>query len=921
MSALTRLTAFIGLLDSTIRRLDYRVSRTVGGPLERWGISRHTWAAISLPTLITFFLVNGLALRVGAPRLLLAVAAAAAGALCFGLALRVSNSRGWSMTTDYLVQSALLVAVGGVAWWWSRPEDTQQTGGVYRHVYIPLSAIVAVAGVAAAALAATLFRSIGARETVPHRLEVVELLVNRPATRPPSWGMLGVAFAGVVTSALGRLLLPPSFLVLLVPRGFVRSAFAAVLVLNLIALAFASIDRRFDAAWHIPNRVFFRGWARMLSWGVIALGLAWVFDFQYVSTVLDGARNRTIVGIVIGAYTLMWWHDYWSSSLVAIRVLDVLGGRGSAADATIEYPIREEYVATRVAAAGRTIQAHGSGRLLVIGPLADAAGFGFHLYEPTDLLEELADGLPPHHPNREDIDWMQWRLRAHFMGVAMLLAALAGGAAWALHEQPQVPLVEARLVSDDALDAAGILFPREVCIADEAIIALSASGGGTRAALYTAAVLERLHRLGHLRRIRLVSGVSGGGAALAYFAGHRDRLLSAAPGSAPWSDFFDRMKQPYIEDVIDGASEWRMVSNERLGTLLSESFDRHWDLPRDGTLRTVANMGVIFNTALAGRFLREPGDPTDATLGDLELRSGRAGLSDVAGGRLVFTNLLLPQHFDAPGLFTTAAGRPVETRDARLPIVVISDRGVRLADAAAANANFPPVFANAAVDIDGTHRYWVTDGGAIDNRGLETLLLAVRHAVGHMPAWCATPPAVHVIEVEASAFSDGYRQDRGVGSVIAAGSAFASQLDSELLQDVTTLVEARRGTVQFHYLPMPAVLRRAGSLGTHWMLQKRVTVCLDPSCTSWPPWRDTRRTLSGDEVLAILRAFSGQPLPDDVSEAARETFCVALEDATSRVATSVASEVSAMVTPDPRDRARCDATATQATKTSSHKEH
>lgn len=909
MSALTRLTAFIGLLDSTIRRLDFRVSRTVGGPLERWAISRHTWVAIGLPTAMTFFLVNGPALRFSAPRLVLAVGVAALAAPFFVLALRISERRRWSLTVDYVIQAAILSAIGAAAWFASSPSATQQTGGVYRQLYIPLAAIVATAGLAAAALAATLFRSKGARDTVPHRLTVVELFVKRLVTKPPSWGMLGVAFVGVLTSALGRLLLPPSFLVLLVPRSWVRGVFALVLLLNLIALAFASIDRRFDAAWHIPNRVFFRGWARLLSWGVIALGAAWVLDIQYVSTVLDGARNRTIVGIVIGAYVLTWWHDYWSSGLVAIRVLDVLGGRGTAADSIIEYPIRDEHVATDVAAVGRTIQAHGAGRLIVIGPLRDRPGIGFHLYEPIDLLEQLADGLPPHHPGRADIDWMQWRLRAHFMAVAMVLAALAGGAAWRLHDRPQIPLLDARLTSRDALDPARVLFPPEVCRADEALLALSASGGGTRAALYTAAVLERLHHLGQLHRVRLVSGVSGGGAALTYFAGHRQSLLAAHPGSRAWGEFFDRMKEPYIEDVIDGAAEWRMVSNERLGTLLAESFARHWNLPGDGTLRTVTDIGVILNTALAGRFLREPTDPPGASLGELERESGRTGLSDVAGGRLVFTNLALPQHVDAPGLFTTASGAPVETRDARLPIVVVSDVGVQLADAAAANANFPPVFANAAVDIDGTHRYWVTDGGAIDNRGLETLLLALRHAALNIPPACAATPAVHVIEVEASSFSDGYRQDRGVGSVIAAGSAFASQLDSELLQDVQALIEKRGSKVQFHYLPMPAVLRRAGSVGTHWMLQKRVTVCLDPSCTSWPPWRDRRRTLSGDEVLAILRALGGQPLPDDASAATRETFCVALREATSRVATSVASEVSAMVTPDERDRARCDAPA------------
>lgn len=903
---LARLTAFFGLLDSSIRKLDFHVSRTVGGPLDRCGISRHTWASVTLPTAVTFFLVNGPALRLGAPRLLIAIAAAAVAAVLFFAALRVGNRRVWPVWVDFIAQMAILSGIAASAWLLGSPESTQQDGGLYRHLYIPLTALIVSASLAAAALAGALFRSKYARETVPQRLTVVELFVRRPPPRPPTWGMLGVAFVGVLTSALGRLLLPPSFVVLLMPRGWLRGVFAALLLANLVALAFASIDRRFDAAWEIPNRVFFRGWARLLSWAVIVLGVAWVLDFQYVSTVLDGARNRTIVGIVIGAYVLTWWHDYWSSTLVALRVLDVLGGRGTAADAQIEYPIREERVGTDVTAANRVIQAHGAGRLIVIGPIRGRREDGFHLYEPSDLLETLADGLPPYHPGRADIDWMQWRLRAHFLLVAVILAMLAAAGAWQLNRLPQLPHLEAGLTSPGAIDPASLLFSDETCRPEQSVIALSASGGGTRAALYTTAVLERLHRLGHLQRVRLVSGVSGGGAALAYFAAHRARLLTAVPGSSTWGAFFERMKEPYIEDVIDGAAEWRMAANDRLGRLLAESFERHWDLPSNGTLDTVQGIGLMLNTALAGRFLREPSDPPGATLGELERRSRRDGLSDVAGGRLVFTNLALPQHFDSPGLFRTAAGALVETRDARLPIVVVSDVGVRIADAAAANANFPPVFSNTAIDLDGTHRYWVTDGGAVDNRGLETLLLAVRHAVRGMPDSCATPPAVHVIEVEASAFSDGYRQDRGVGSVIAAGSAFASELDSELLQSVASLLRGRGGTVRFHYLPMPAVLRRAGSLGTHWMLQKRVTVCLDPSCTSWPPWSDRRRTLSGDDVLTVLRALGGERLPSDANAATRETFCVALKEAEATIASGLPDEVSATVQPDERDRRSCD---------------
>ena len=66
---------------------------------------------------------------------------------------------------------------------------------------------------------------------------------------------------------------------------------------------------------------------------------------------------------------------------------------------------------------------------------------------------------------------------------------------------------------------------------------VAASGGGTRAAVYTAAVLEGLRNLHLGHRIVLVSGVSGGGVAAAYFYAHRAALLAqdsaaAADGSS-----------------------------------------------------------------------------------------------------------------------------------------------------------------------------------------------------------------------------------------------------------------------------------------------------------------------------------------------------------------------------------------------------
>jgi hypothetical protein len=91
---------------------------------------------------------------------------------------------------------------------------------------------------------------------------------------------------------------------------------------------------------------------------------------------------------------------------------------------------------------------------------------------------------------------------------------------------------------------------------------------------------------------------------------------------------------------------------------------------------------------------------------------------------------------------------------------------------------------------------------------------------------------------------------------MAAGTAFASQLNAELLADIKRLYTARGQDaarfVRFHYLPMPALLRRSGSFGTHWMLQPRITVCRDPGC-------ERAMTLSGDDVVALLRRLDQSP--------------------------------------------------------------
>jgi hypothetical protein len=847
------LTDKVRALDRWLRYTDLRVNRTHGGVLGRINVSRHTLMTVLLPSLLVFFVVNGPALR-PSMRLGLGVAAMVVSAALFAGLLRLGDRRASSIARDFLLQAGALSAIGAAVWYLAGDAARERSDALlYQHVLIPMSALVGLATLIGMVLARGLFGSSRGRELIPPRLSQVELFVKRPAPAPVTLSMIGLSAFGAVTSSPARVLFPPALVALFVEREWVVPGAIAVLALNLLLLAFAGLDRRFSASWYILHRIFFDGWSALVSFVVIALGIARVLDVQYVSTVFDGARNYTLGGYMLVAYALAWWHDYWVSTAAAIRVLDLIGGRGGADDARIDYVLTNLAVQSKVPETGRWIQTHGGGRLLILHP-GRRKPF-FHAYTPSELIGALAEDAVSATPLRIDLDWVAWRLNAHFLVTAALFVALFGGVGWALHGRPQQAHIPAPGGTYASVSPAAVVFPAAVCTGQSPVIALAASGGGTRAALYTASILERLQNAGQLGHVRLVSGVSGGGAALAYFVAHRDRLLAGS--RADWDEFFAAMKDPYIEDVIDGSGEWRIATGSRLGRLLAESFERRWGAGK--TLGDVTDVGFILNSSVAGRFVRPEG--RTESLAELEREVGR-GLSDVAGGRAVYTNLGVDPHFDNPFLIDGSKGR--ETRDTRLPVFIVNGAAVKLSDAAAANANFPPVFSNAPVDLPDV-RLWITDGGAIDNRGTETLLMAIRYALTK-GLDCPTLPPLHVVEVEASAFSDGYSQDRGVGSMMSAGTAFASQLDAELLAQVRTIYQQRgndAGAVRFHYLPMPALLRRSGSFGTHWMMQERVTVCPDLQCKD-------QIVLTADEVLAVLRALDQTSMTADDSSQADE---------------------------------------------------
>jgi hypothetical protein len=109
-----------------------------------------------------------------------------------------------------------------------------------------------------------------------------------------------------------------------------------------------------------------------------------------------------------------------------------------------------------------------------------------------------------------------------------------------------------------------------------------------------------------------------------------------------------------------------------------------------------------------------------------------------------------------------------------------------------------------------------------------------------------------VIVVEASAYSGTYAQDRGLGSVTGAGKQFANQVAFEAVRAIREVYieSGAEGRFQFHYLPMPLLLRQSGSFGTHWMLQPYIAVRHGEQSV----------TLPGSAVREILEYLHRRPV-------------------------------------------------------------
>jgi len=657
-----------------------------------------------------------------------------------------------------------------------------------------------------------------------------------------------------------HLLLLPALVALVVEPKWLYASVLVAFVFSVLLLMWGNVAARWDEMNVQIERWFLRGGPLFVSVLVIALAVLRVLQFDYISTILDALPFGTIFGMIVMTYVLFWLVEYWLNRVVAVRLLRVLGGGPD--ELSVDYP-RTGTVPSdiRVLPDGRFVVSHATGRFMAVGtPSAGQPPVAFNSFSLTGLFARVAEQAPTPQERGYAKD-IERRAGNYFFSLNAAMLAITAAfigyyAVKHVYSNNGIDPVVATTASSQAggpADLAGLLVEKPGQTGPAIVVV--GSGGGTRAALYTASVLRGLHRLGVDRDIVLLSGVSGGGVALAYFAAHRDSLVGAPPDGGgpcpdnfapntqnvnPWNCFDESMSKPFIEDVLNGATEWRVFSRTALSALLAESFERR--LFGNRRLASVERPGLILNVAVVSH-PAEASDLLQRTLdapsapGAQDKKCGEAErtFQMLSGGRLVFTNLRDSGRFPQ---------RDSRIPDVRLPYHVMQANDVPLATAAALNANFPPVFPSARVRIaDGAaggcpaRSYYVTDGGAVENLGLISALYALQSAIDRAPAGRLRP--IHIVLAEASAVTYDYGQDRGLSALGGSRERLAGGLTETLIKDVEDQLRTRDQAspkMEFYYLGLPLAFRARGGFGTHWMYAKEYH--LNDPRQRFIPWRN-----------------------------------------------------------------------------------
>ena len=777
---------------------------------------------------------------------------------------------------------------------------SEAQGGFYPHVYLIFAGALMAVALLARPLAKKLLSRAEGAEVFRAGLKSRDLLAFRRDLPDVAAIRLLSAFVNGITSHMLHFLLLPAFVVFISPANLVWPLLWPFLFVSGVLLVYGSLSSRWAQMLVHVQRWFLVGTPLVLSILVILLAALRLEDVQYVSTILDATPMGVLFVIVVMIYVALWLFEYWINRWAGEQLLGLLGDDATLREGYVCYPYEppagephpKEPGAVTGAIPGRYIALHGTGRFVAQGwfahkptgpqePARDDAFATFGLVELFDVLGATKDG------GAELAKEVHRRVHLYFTFINMALVAAAIGL-WFWHQnwtRPLVvhPMVDAvtikpEEVSDAALRARAIRdgdgLAKRLQLqarAGRPSIVVAASGGGTRAAVYTAVALEGMAQIDRARDVVLLSGVSGGGVSAAVFASRFDALRDSDPrrepqdGSGPWAQYVSAVSQPYIQDVLEGVGELRIAGSWSLGSLLEESLERRAFAPRMTAIDTFGELhdpALILNSAISGH----PYADSEVLKGRVAAPAAGANCNEqarpyanLAGGRLIFTNL---------GNLTGFPERSTDVPDLWLPYRIVTDGSVKLSAASALTANFPPVFSNARVRLKSSEQgvcpqsYFVTDGGATENLGLVSALYALRGTLSQIEAG-ATLGDIHVLALEASAIDYDYHDDRGVGAATGGSKErINSGLTQSLLRELEALVAAHGAKLRVHYLPLPVAFRSRGGFGTHWMFARNIKVVnplLAEAPGTWesllPEGGKDKVNLDRAEVMVTLRAL------------------------------------------------------------------
>jgi hypothetical protein len=799
-----------------------------------------------------------------------------------------------------------LALVLGVLWRWFTPaQPSEAAGGFYPHIYVIFIAALMAIALFSRLLAHIMFSGFKAGPAFRQAIADEDLLHDERIPPDVSNLRLVSALINGVTAHPLHFLLMPSFVAFMAPSDWLEVLVPMFALVSIALLMYGSLSSRWEQMLVYVRRWFLVGTPLVMSLAVILLALLRLLDVQYVSTVLDATPVGVLFIFIVMMYVAFWFFEYWINRWAGEELLEILGADRAVSPRYVSCRFQSRGEAPWASPEGRVIAMHGTGRFVAQGwferrqrgPHDSPREHAFTTYGMVEIFEALGRNQQKGEDFAHDI---RRRVNLYFTLINFLVVFAAIGLfLWHLDwSRPLAvePMVRASAILPDVVSDAQLrdqaarsgdaLATRLLAQAEaqRPSLVVAASGGGTRAAVYTAVALEGMAQIDRARDVVLLSGVSGGGVAAAVFASRFDALRSANPrdeGAAPgpWAKYIAAVSQPYIQDVLEGAGELRISGSASLGVLLQESLERRAFAPEMSSVDTFAELGspgLILNTAISGH------PYTDSEL--LEGRVAAPGQScesqarpyaNLAGGRLIFTNLDNLSGFPEP---------VTQAPDLWLPYRIVNDGSVKLSSAAALTANFPPVFSNARVRLVtkknvecNAQSYFVTDGGATENLGLVSALFALRGTLLQLPPE-AKLGDIHVLALEASAIDYDYRDDRGVGAATGGSKErINAGLTQALLKEVGALVTLRGANLRVHYLPLPVAFRSRGGFGTHWMFAHNVRVT-NPLLAAAPGWKDTLWSpfedhvdLSRNEVMATWRAlFDPREPPCARAEAIRK---------------------------------------------------